>query len=228
MQIRRAADRGRSHWGCLDTHHSFSFADYNDSRFTGFGHLRVINEDRVAASRGFGIHRHRDMEIISYAVSGELAHRDNTGSGGVIRHGEVQTMSAGRGVAHSEMNASDTEPVHFLQIWMLPKEAGTSPSYGQKHFDLAERGLKLIVSGDGREDSLLIGQDVDLYRVLLSEGEKAVHTQKRRRAWVQIIHGELVVEGALLQPGDGLALMDSEQLTLGARDEVEALLFDLL
>ena len=228
MQIRRAADRGRSHHGWLDSHHSFSFADYHDSRFTGFGHLRVINEDRVAASRGFGIHRHRDMEIISYAVSGGLAHQDTTGSGGVIRHGEVQTMSAGRGVAHSEMNASDTEPVHFLQIWMLPKEVGTSPSYGQKHFDLSERGLTLIVSGDGREDSLLIGQDVDLYRVLLSEGEKAVHTQKRRRAWVQIIHGELVVEGALLQPGDGLALMDSEQLMLGGKGEVEALLFDLL
>ena len=228
MQIRRAADRGHSHRGWLDTHHSFSFADYHDSRFTGFGDLRVINEDRVAASRGFGPHRHRDMEIISYVVNGDLAHRDNTGSGGVIRHGEVQTMSAGRGVTHSEMNASDTEPVHFLQIWMLPKEVGTSPRYDQKYFDLAERGLKLIVSGDGREDSLLIGQDVDLYRVLLSEGEKTVHTQKRRRAWVQIIHGDLVVEGTLLQPGDGLALMDPEQLTLGAQGEVEALLFDLL
>lgn len=227
MHIRRAADRGHADYGWLDSHHSFSFADYYDPRYMGFGHLRVINQDRVSPGRGFGVHPHRNMEIVSYVVEGALEHRDTLGTGSVIRPGEVQLMSAGRGIAHSEMNASRQDPVHFLQIWLLPAAAGTPPRYDQRAFPRTERGLRLVVSPDGRDGSLTIGQDVDLYRLLLDEGQTAEHRLARPRAWVQVVHGELEVEGVLLRPGDGLAIEDGGLLRMTARGEVEALLFDL-
>lgn len=232
MEIRRADQRGRADHGWLDSHHSFSFASYYDPSFMGFGHLRVINEDRVAPGEGFGTHPHRDMEIVSYVVSGALAHRDTLGTGSVIRPGEVQLMSAGKGIAHSEMNASDREPVHFLQIWILPARAGTAPRYEQRAFLSADGrpsdGLTLVASPDGRDGSLTIGQDVDLYRALLAPGARVEPALRRRRAWVQVVHGELEVEGALLRAGDGLAIVDAGHLRMEARDRVEALLFDLL
>ncbi|MFT5459884.1 MAG: redox-sensitive bicupin YhaK (pirin superfamily) [Myxococcota bacterium] len=228
MQIHRASQRGHANHGWLDSHHTFSFAGYYDPKMMGFGHLRVINQDTVAAGRGFGRHPHRNMEIISYVLDGALAHEDTTGSGGVLRHGDVQTMSAGRGVAHSEMNASETDPVHFLQIWLLPRQGNTEPEYAQQFFDLDERGLRLVVSPDGRDGSLQIGQDTDLYRVLMDANDKLAHDVKRQRAWIQIVRGELLVEGVLLQPGDGLAIDGADALRMTAQSDVEALLFDLL
>ncbi len=225
--IRRAAERGGANWGWLDTQHTFSFANYYDPSFMGFGHLRVLNEDRVSPGRGFGTHPHRNMEIISYVVDGTLAHEDTTGSGGVLRHGDVQPMSAGRGVAHSEMNGSNEESVHFLQIWLIPSEMETEPAYGQKHFPLDQRGITLVVSQDGRDGSMHIGQDVDLYRVLLDDGETVTQPIVRRRAWVQTIQGTLAVGDAVLEAGDGLAAVDADALTLTAKSGVEALLFDL-
>lgn len=174
MAIRRADQRGRADFGWLDSRHTFSFGSYWDPAYMGFGDLRVVNEDKVAPGGGFPQHPHRNMEIVSYVVKGGLAHRDSTGAGGVIRPGQVQVMSAGRGVVHSEMNASDTEPVHFLQIWLLPREAGTQPRYDDKTFD-ATPGVRLVVSPDGRDGSLTIGQDTDLYRVLLDPGGEARH-----------------------------------------------------
>ncbi|MCK6504899.1 pirin family protein [Myxococcota bacterium] len=232
MEIRRADQRGHADHGWLDSHHSFSFASYHDPRYMGFGHLRVINEDRVIPGEGFGTHPHRDMEIVSYVVSGALAHRDTLGTGSVIRPGEVQLMSAGKGIAHSEMNASDREPVHFLQIWILPARAGTAPRYEQRAFlapdGSPQDGLTLVASPDGRDGSLTIGQDVDLYRALLAPGARVEPALRRRRAWVQMVHGELEVEGVLLRAGDGLAIVDAAGLRLSAHDRVEALLFDLL
>jgi redox-sensitive bicupin YhaK (pirin superfamily) len=227
-QIRRAADRGHANHGWLDTNHTFSFANYYDPKHMGFSHLRVINEDRVTAGRGFGPHPHRDMEIISYVVDGALAHRDSTGSGGVIRHGDVQTMSAGRGVFHEEMNGSKSEPVHFLQIWLLPAKNGTPPAYADKHFDLARRGMVLVASPDGRDGSLTIGQDTDLYRLLLDDGKTLMHDVRRSKAWIQVVQGELTVAGEVLKAGDGMALVDAEALELTAKGDVEALVFDLL
>jgi redox-sensitive bicupin YhaK (pirin superfamily) len=227
MEIRRASARGHADHGWLDSHHTFSFAGYYDPGFMGFGPLRVINEDRVAPGRGFGSHSHRNMEIVSYVVAGGLEHRDTLGTGSVIRPGEVQVMSAGRGIAHSEMNASADEPVHFLQIWLLPAEGGGEPGYQQKAFPTDQTGIRLVVSPDGRDGSLRIKQDTDLYRVLLDEGTSRDHALRRDRAWVQVVRGELDVNGALLQPGDGLAVVDAGALTLKAHSDVEALLFDL-
>lgn len=227
VDVRRAGDRGQANWGWLDSKHTFSFANYYDPQHMGFGHLRVINEDRVAGGAGFGAHPHRDMEIISYVVDGGLEHRDTTGSGGVLRHGDVQTMSAGRGVAHSEMNGSTVDPVHFLQIWLTPAKVGTEPAYGQKHFPLTQRGLVLVASPDGRSDSLPIGQDADVFRLLLDHDESVTHPLRRRRAWVQVVSGALTVAGEELQAGDGLALVDAETLDLTANADAEALIFDL-
>jgi redox-sensitive bicupin YhaK (pirin superfamily) len=221
--IRRATERGHADWGWLDTHHTFSF----DPAMMGFGHLRVINEDRVTGGHGFDTHPHRNMEIISYVVDGALAHKDTTGSGGVLRHGDVQTMSAGRGVAHSERNGSPTETVHFLQIWLLPAAMETEPTYGQRHFPLTDRGPRLVVSPDGRDGSMPIGQDTDLWRLLLDDGEELTHAVARRRVWIQVVTGTLSVGEHLLHSGDGLAVVDAEALTLHAKGEVEALLFDL-
>ena len=231
MSIRRSAERGHAEHGWLDSHHTFSFAGYYDPRFMGFGPLRVINQDRVAPARGFGQHPHRDMEIISYVVAGTLAHRDSMGNGSTIQPVEVQIMGAGTGVVHSELNPSQTEPVHFLQIWIQPDQLRTPPRYGQRRFPTEERGLRLVVSGDGRDDSLRIQQDADLYRLLLSAAEgKVVHTfRPGRRGWVQVIRGTLEVSGALLQPGDGLSITEADTIRFLAHGEgeVEALLFDL-
>jgi redox-sensitive bicupin YhaK (pirin superfamily) len=193
----------------------------------GFGHLRVINDDRVEPTRGFGTHPHKNMEIISYVVSGELSHKDTIGTGSIIRPGEVQLMSAGRGIAHSEFNPSETDPVSFLQIWILPSESGGEPGYQQHDFGDTQ-GLTLVVSPDGSGDSLKIKQDMSLYRLLLSEGEAVTHGVQRARAWVQVIRGPLEVNGVVLQPGDGLAVQDLAELNFHAQGEVEALVFDLL
>lgn len=232
MSIRRAQERGHADHGWLDSHHTFSFASYHDPRFLGFGPLRVINQDRVAPGRGFGQHPHRDMEIISYVVEGQLAHRDSMGTGSVIQPGEVQIMSAGTGVVHSEMNASREAPVHFLQIWIQPDRLRIPPRYGQQAFPTTERGLRLVVSGDGREGSLRIQQDADLYRLLLSaeEGTLSHALRPGRRAWLQVIHGNLEANGALLFPGDGLSIAEADTVRLQAHSAdrpVEALLFDL-
>lgn len=229
MQIRRSADRGSAHFGWLDSRHTFSFGEYYDRAFMGFGHLRVINEDKVDPGAGFPPHPHNNMEIISYVVQGGLAHRDSTGSGGVIRPGEVQVMTAGRGVAHEEKNASKTEPVHFLQIWLLPHSAGTQPRYDQRAFDRDRKGLLLVVSPDGRDDSLSIGQDADLYRLLLDQGGSATHSLRHTRSWVQVIRGTLDANDVRLFPGDGLALIDATTVNLRAFEgPVEALVFDLM
>jgi len=227
MHIRRSAERGHADHGWLDTRHSFSFAHYYDPQHMGFGHLRVLNQDVVAPGRGFGTHPHRNMEIVSYVLRGALEHRDTLGTGSVIRPGDVQLMSAGQGIAHSEYNASSSESVEFLQIWILPRHAGGSPRYDQRAFPRTETGLRLVVSPDGREDSLTIGQDMDLYRLLLPQGGTLEHPVARSRVWVQLIRGELVVNGAGLHPGDGLAIDGAERLILEGRGEVEALLFDL-
>jgi len=227
MEIRRSAARGHANHGWLDSRHTFSFAGYRDPRFMGFGHLRVINEDRMAPGRGFGTHPHRNMEIISYVVSGGLAHRDTIGNGSTIRPGEVQLMSAGRGIAHSELNASEDTPVEFLQIWVLPAKTGGPPSYQQRDFADAP-GLRLVVSPDGRNDSLRIQQDMELWRLLLPQDTRDAYTLSRRRAWVQVVRGTLDVNGARLFAGDGLAITDVDQLTLHATSgDVEALIFDL-
>lgn len=228
MEIRRSGDRGHANHGWLDTRHSFSFAGYLDPRFMGFGHLRVINQDRVSAGQGFGTHPHRNMEIVSYVVEGALEHKDTLGTGSVIRPGEVQLMSAGRGIAHSEYNHSQSDPVRFLQIWVLPSEGGGEPGYQQRDFG-RERGVRLVVSPDGRDQSLRIKQDMELYRVLLGGNELVEHGVARDRAWVQVIRGTLDVSGARLFPGDGLAVTGSDTLQLAAgEDDVEALVFDLL
>ena len=225
MQIRPAAQRGHADHGWLSSRHSFSFASYYDPRFMGFGPLRVINEDRVAAARGFGRHPHRNMEIISYVISGQLAHRDSMGNGSVITPDEVQLMSAGTGVTHSEMNPSTDDPVHFLQIWIQPSKMNTAPRYEQKRFD--GDGVVLLVSPDGRDGSLTIYQDVDLYRVRLADGTEATQALRGHRGWLQLISGELTVNGAALRAGDGLALKDADAVSLTASGAVEALLFDM-
>jgi hypothetical protein len=227
--IRRSNERGGADHGWLNTKHTFSFAGYHDPRFMGFGPLRVINQDVVEPGRGFGTHPHRNMEIISYVVDGALEHRDTIGTGSVIKPGEVQLMSAGSGIAHSEMNHSASEAVQFLQIWILPAQGGTKPRYEQKDFGLApDDGLRLVVSEDGRDGSLTVGQDMDLYRLLLEEGTTASHPVARKRVWIQVVRGTLEVNSVLLQPGDGLAMVDATELTLKASEgNVEALVFDL-
>lgn len=224
MQIRPSSQRGSADHGWLQSRHSFSFASYYDPQFMGLGPLRVINEDRVEAARGFGRHPHRNMEIISYVVSGQLSHRDSMGNGSVIVPDEVQLMSAGTGVTHSEMNPSTTAGVHFLQIWIQPAAMGTTPRYAQKRFE--GDGVVLLVSPDGRDDSLVVGQDVDLYRVRLTD-EAITQKLRGRRGWVQLISGELVVNGAGLRQGDGLSFDGLEALNLTATGSTEALLFDM-
>lgn len=225
--LRRAEDRGSANWGWLDTRHTFSFANYYDPRHMGFGPLRVINEDRVRGGAGFGAHPHRDMEIISYVVEGALAHRDSSGGGGVLRHGDVQTMSAGSGVVHTEMNGSPKAPVHFLQIWLLPARKGTEPRYAQKHFDLERRGKVLVASPDGREGALQIGQDVDMWRLLLDADQRLEHTLRGQRAWVQVVEGSLEVNGERLEAGDGIGIESVSEIALVPGAETEALLFDM-
>lgn len=232
MTIRRSSERGHARHGWLDSHHTFSFADYYDPKHMGFGPLRVINEDRVRPGAGFGTHPHRDMEIITYVLDGALEHRDSMGTGSVIRPGDVQHMSAGTGVLHSEYNASDDEPVHFLQIWVMPNRRGGDPRYGQRHFAESERRgrLRLVVSSDGAEDSIPIEQDARIYATVL-EGDDAVeHTVgEGRRAWIHVARGELSVAGEQLHTGDAIGIDDARALDLRAAEgqRAEVLVFDL-
>lgn len=231
LLVRRAEERGHAEHGWLTSHHTFSFADYYDPRQMGFGSLRVINEDTVQGGKGFPSHAHRDMEIISYVISGALRHQDNLGNGSVIRPGEVQRMSAGRGVVHSEQNDSSSEPVHFLQIWILPESAGLAPGYEQVAFSDEEKRdeLRLIVSPDGRHGSVHLQQNAFVYASLLGSGATVRHEfAPGRKGWVQVVGGEVVVAGHTLKAGDGLAVQDEAELVLeGAASEAEILLFDL-
>jgi redox-sensitive bicupin YhaK (pirin superfamily) len=229
ITIRRAAERGHADHGWLDTYHTFSFADYYDPDFMGFRALRVINEDRVAPGRGFGTHGHRDMEIISYVLDGALAHRDSMGTDGVIRPGEVQRMSAGTGVMHSEMNGSESERVHFLQIWIVPERRNITPSYEQKAFpDEERRGmLRLVASPDGSDGAVTIHQDVRLFTTLLDDGQSVTHDfAPGRYGWVQVARGEAEVNGQKLKAGDGAAISDEKSVTVTGSG-AEVLLFDL-
>jgi len=229
ITIRKADERGHADHGWLDTYHTFSFADYLDPEHMGFRTLRVINEDRVRGGRGFGTHGHRDMEIISYVLEGALGHRDSTGTDGVIRPGEVQRMSAGTGVMHSEMNASDKDIVHFLQIWILPERGGIAPGYEQKKFeDDEKRGkLRVVASPDARDGSVKIHQDVTLYTTLLEDGQSVTHDfAPNRYGWVQVARGEVEVNGRKLEAGDGAAIENESRVTLTGKG-AEVLLFDL-
>lgn len=228
ISIRRAGERGHFDHGWLNTFHTFSFADYHDPDHMGFQSLRVINEDRVAPGQGFGAHRHRDMEIVSYVLEGALAHRDSMGNSGVIRPGDVQRMSAGTGVQHSEFNGSESEPVHFLQIWILPRERGVAPGYEQKAFPIeSKRGrLRLVGSPDGRDGSVTIRQDVSLYAGVL-DGDAVRHVlAPERHAWVQVARGEIDLNGNALAAGDGAAISDERELRIAGKGS-ELLLFDL-
>ena len=229
ISIRRAADRGHFDHGWLNTYHTFSFADYHDPAHMGFRSLRVLNDDRVAPGQGFGEHRHRDMEIVSYVLEGALAHRDNMGNSGVIRPGDVQRMSAGTGVQHSEFNGSRTEPVHFLQIWILSEARGTAPGYEQKTFPPETRRgkLRLIGSRDGREGSVTIRQDVDAYASVLEDGQNLRHVlAPSRHAWLQVAEGELELNGNRLNEGDGAAVSGEGEIEIAGKG-AEFLLFDL-
>ena len=230
MSIRRSAERGYADHGWLKSFHSFSFAEYHDPDHMGFGPLRVINEDRVAPGMGFGTHGHRDMEIISYVLDGELAHRDSIGNGSVIRPGDVQRMSAGRGVMHSEFNHADSQTTHFLQIWIQPDRTGIAPSYEEKRFEaIDKRGrLRLIASPDGAEGSVLIHQDARVYSGLFDGDESAVLAlAPGRRAYVHVARGSIVVDGAALATGDAAKLTDVREITLTRGDAAEVLVFDL-
>ena len=230
MTIRRAADRGHANHGWLDTHHTFSFADYYDPAHMGFRGLRVINDDRVVGGEGFGTHPHRDMEIISYVLDGALAHRDSTGTGATIRPGDVQRMSAGTGVLHSEYNASPHDEVHFLQIWLMPAKRGIQPSYEQKTFaDADKRGtLRLVASPDGVDGSLTINADARVYAGVLARGDTAeLALAPARGAWVQVARGKVRVNGNELGAGDGIAIEDERRVALEGVDEAEVLAFDL-
>jgi redox-sensitive bicupin YhaK (pirin superfamily) len=227
----KAEDRGRADLGWLDSRHSFSFGHYYDPQRMGFGPLRVINDDRVAPGAGFPTHPHNDMEIISYVLDGGLAHRDSLGTGSVIRPGDVQRMSAGTGIRHSEYNASQTDPVHFLQIWIIPERNGLKPGYEQKHFSPeSKRGqLRLIGSQDGRDGSVTIHRDVDLYASLLDDGGTVTHrVAPGRVAWVQVAGGRVSLNGTELVAGDGVALDGADPIVLrGGKDGAEVLLFDM-
>ena len=230
-ELRRGAERGFADHGWLRSFHTFSFADYHDPEHMGFGPLRVINEDRIRPGTGFGTHGHRDMEIISYVLEGALAHKDSMGTGSTIVPGDVQRMSAGRGVLHSEFNDDQKGVTHFLQIWIEPDEQGIAPGYEQKAFPEAERrgALRLVASRDGRDGSVRIHQDADLYASLLDRDEAVAHTlSARRHAWIQVVRGAVDVNGKSLRAGDGAAASELPALTVTATvDGSEFLLFDL-
>ena len=231
MQTLRPSDsRGKASFGWLDSRHSFSFGQYFDPEHMGFGPLRVINQDRVAPGAGFGTHGHADMEILSIVLDGALEHKDSEGNAEVIRPGEVQRMTAGTGVQHSEYNASKTDPVHFLQIWIIPETEGLPPSYEQKSLPLDDtRGaLRLLGSREGRDGSITIHQDVDLWGAKLSAGDALTHViGPRRGAWLQMIRGSVTANGDALASGDGLALMREPDVRIEASEDAEFLLFDM-
>lgn len=231
ITVRPAEERGLANLGWLKSLHSFSFGDYHDPRHMGFGPLRVINEDRVEPGAGFDTHGHRDMEIVSYVLEGALEHKDSIGTGSVIRPGEVQRMTAGTGIRHSEFNPSQTEPVHFLQIWLFPTQEGLKPGYEQKSFPPGGKHntLRLVVSPDGAEGSVLIHQDARIYDASLDEGAQVMHRLgKGRRAWLQVVRGSLDLGGEWLRTGDGAAIEATDSVTIAAHDpQTEILLFDL-
>jgi redox-sensitive bicupin YhaK (pirin superfamily) len=230
LTLRRAEERGRANFGWLDSRHSFSFGSYFDEKHMGFGPLRVINDDRVAGGGGFPAHPHADMEIVSYVLEGALEHKDSIGTGSVIRPGDVQRMSAGSGIRHSEFNASKSDPVHFLQIWIVPERKGLDPGYEQKTFSVADkRGkLRLVGSRDGRDGSVTIHQDVDFYATVLGDTDKVAHELKAgRAAWVQVASGTATLNGEQLYPGDGVAVTEAGKLELAGTSEAELLIFDM-
>jgi redox-sensitive bicupin YhaK (pirin superfamily) len=229
-EIRRSDERGLADHGWLKSFHTFSFADYYDAKRMGFGPLRVINEDRVQPGGGFGTHGHRDMEIISYVLDGELAHQDSMGNGSVIRPGDVQRMSAGSGVRHSEFNGSQVRPVHFLQIWIEPQQRGIEPGYEEKHFTREEKQgrLQLIASPDRADGSVLIHQDARVYAGLFNGAERAtLALARKRQAYVQVARGSITANGAQLAMGDALQVTDTDTLALANGQDAEVLVFDL-
>ena len=233
ITFRPANERGHANHGWLDTYHTFSFGDYYDAKHMGFRSLRVMNDDKVAAGRGFGTHPHNDMEIVTYVLEGELAHKDSMGTGATIVPGEVQRMSAGTGVLHSEFNHSKTDEVHLLQIWIMPEKRGLEPSYEQKFFADDEKlnKFRVVASRDGREGSVTIHQDASIYAGLIEDGKSATYTlAKGRYAWIHVARGSVTLNGKTLNAGDGAAVSDEENLTLvgnSAGKKAEVLLFDL-
>jgi len=230
LELRLGRDRGHANHGWLDSFHSFSFADYYDSAHMGFGALRVINEDRIQPGAGFGTHGHRDMEIISYVLEGVLAHKDSMGNGSSIVPGDVQRMSAGKGVLHSEYNHAKDGVTHFLQIWIEPNVSGIAPSYEQKHFDAqSKRGrLRLVASPDGAEGSVRIHQDARLYAALLDGAERAAHAiAPGRRGYVHVVRGRVSANGQALEAGDALKATETPEIVLDRGERAEVLVFDL-
>jgi redox-sensitive bicupin YhaK (pirin superfamily) len=230
LQVRKSESRGKANHGWLDSKHSFSFGSYRDPEHVGFGPLLVINEDKVEGGQGFGTHGHRDMEIISYVLSGALEHKDSMGTGSVLHYGDVQRMSAGTGVRHSEFNSSPSDKLHFLQIWIQPSELGIPPSYEEKHFKPESKlgQLRLIASNDGREGSVLVHQDAAIYASIMTSGDSLKHELAAGRiAYVHVIRGEVTVNGTALQAGDALKITAETLVTLEQAKAAEILLFDL-
>jgi redox-sensitive bicupin YhaK (pirin superfamily) len=230
IQLRLSADRGRGKLDWLESYFSFSFSHYCDPAHMNFSELRVINEDYIAPSKGFATHGHRDMEIVTYVLEGELEHKDSIGNGSIIRPGDVQRMSAGNGIFHSEFNPSPHQPVHLLQIWITPNQFGFDPSYEQKFFSPEDKQgkLRLVASPDGRDGSVTIHQNAFIYASVLAEGETVTHAMANRRAWIQIIKGSLTLNGKILKAGDGAGISDEQTITcVGQAGETEFLLFDL-
>jgi len=229
IQIRKSSERGHANHGWLDTYHTFSFADYYDPKHMGFRSLRVINEDVVAGGGGFGTHPHRDMEIITWVLSGALEHKDSMGNGSVIRPGNIQYMAAGTGVRHSEFNHSQSEPVHLMQIWIQPDKLGAKPNYAEKEFANMPAGrLNLIVSKSGRDSSIPINQDADVFIAQLGNGDEVTHVLRQGRgAWLQVAEGEISLNGDRLKAGDGAALTSEKNVHLRTEQSSKLLLFDL-
>jgi redox-sensitive bicupin YhaK (pirin superfamily) len=230
IRVRRSAERGHARHGWLDSFHTFSFAGYHDPDHMGFRAIRVINEDRVQPGRGFDTHSHQDMEIVTYVIEGALEHRDSLGNGSVVRPGDVQRMTAGTGIAHSEHNPSDTDLLHLLQIWILPRVEGLAPSYEQKHFPADRRRgtLRLVASPDGREGSVRVHQDVNLYASLLERGTVLKHDiEASRQLWLQVVGGDVGLGDVVLRAGDGAALSGEPALEIQAERPAEVLVFDL-
>ena len=230
ITVRKSAARGHANRGWLDSYHTFSFADYYDSKYMNFRSLRVINEDVISPGKGFGTHGHSDMEIITYVLEGALEHKDSLGTGAAIKPGEVQRMSAGTGIQHSEFNHSQTEPVHLLQIWLLPDTNGLPPSYEQRDFPVAERHgkLRLVAARDARDGAVKVHQDVDLYAAVLDKKSRVAHAlQPHRHAWIQVARGAVLLNGLTLGKGDGAAVSGEAELVIEAAEDTEFLLFDL-
>jgi len=230
ITVRPGDERGSSKFDWLDSRHSFSFGGYHDPRHMGFSDLRVINEDRVIPGKGFPTHSHRDMEIITYVLEGALAHKDSTGTSSIIRVGDVQRMSAGTGISHSEYNASQTEPVHFLQIWIMPNETGLKPGYEQRSFDLEKNSGSwvLVAAPDARDGAVRVHQDAELSLAVLPKGKELTYSPRPgRRAWLQVARGKTSLNGSALEAGDGAAISEERLLKIKALENAEILLFDL-